>query len=1482
MGQLQHQQRHPQRPLQRSLTSKRSLLSLSIEAHQIGKFPTSQMVTCFSAAALAVGFFLPQITVSNDGSFLVAVAFATSCITILTQVQESAARQIGKPRDLRACCLPSMSTCEWNERLCFFETLVRCDPAVPFHIQVMRGSITRQLPLVNIVVNSTLVVWACAELRRDLMSERTRWCFVIGTPLLSYYCLVGLWLARRAPQAGEALRPATNLVECRRDQQASALLVLAIEFVQFNSLPFNSELGAWHELEFSSLFRYSFLQCEEGCAAWAPPFDGQLRFYCSLGLAWVLFALITLFISHAHQRQLNPPKLAVQTKGSSERAKNPPARMESLSLRAIVRDTIDEGLASARGLGSFGASRAGAACAPRAGTAGSGPNGVSSATQEVFATYTMSSPLWEAVLVIVRSARTAWRIYVHLLGGARDRARRALWEVQHCRQGALVPVLLLLFFVSLLALVVIGSVFTVFLACAVLTWCMLGLLVCAAFGAVTLLHFGIVMNMLSVLLCTEAGSLPVGIVPEALRLADAQVMQRLPTQQCWAGMHWNMVAIALSTLIVLYPVMVFFERKRRAAAMVSYHVRFTSHFLFGKLALSAFSLAFVSWPPAYLFGCAAALFAFLHVNNEREQDNQPACCNVRTVRLLRSMVLCCALWSSGATLATYVLPLSQTSLIVALLVLWALTAAYFLLIIWLPHFEPRYHSEPPSISGRSANLHPGASASTNICGFSAPFGAHGAGSGDRGERGALLVPRAPRAPLVPADEIVAAKSHSLADGAVPDKNDMPSVHAQGADDCKHSSCAPFGVVACIRPECDNGMPLGASASLGQQARLLSRANDSREGIEMEPPRMLGLSAAAARSTIFLDDDGFERPPLSAAVAPPGISPILVSATLAQTQGAAGESSGGGLHAFERVLGVINGVDATVANTAALGPSRNCGFYQASDATELARQLEESRGPVTLLLQRPAVRLRASGCKHGASWEQLELMGTSQIVRNMSLYPQDARLQAECCTMLRLRLERLSAQTTTLAANGGRGACEHQRSVLMRELAVNGTLGVIVNALECHERFAAIQLEAAELLRRLAESGGTLRSRIVAAGALPVLIRALHRHAKLPEVVAAHCELAAEIAGARGAPACTRRDLCKVLAAIGALAAVLHALRRHPRDERIAGACCTLLLAFMEEFEARAQEAPPELYELFSVQALRSALAEARAHCAGSATIKLAATWFLAQRRGGGRSKGSDEHATSVFDSPEHVRSTARVAMTRFGSNAHDGDSDSSDDDAYHGPGSSGCSPVMDNPYDSDPFDTDPFSSSRFSQGDSDVILPVNGVEHCVAVQKQPPPHQLRLGPSLPAAMSSTALAMCTTHLPAVLISPLSAASSGPFSRSGSCDEGSSNHFRRDSDPFSPDSNAACSPSGGWGGEGWGTIAAQNGENEGTSNFNCQDGSRMRPTSTLVSPTALSDGRLSAPPPPISKRQSLTCLYSSQLSAGEDGMMRQASLSTMQI
>ena len=1362
-------------------------------------------------------------------------------------------------------------------------------PPMP-HAQVMRGSITRQLPLVNIVVNSTLVVWACAELKRDLMSERTRWCFVIGTPLLSYYCLVGLWLARRLPQAGEALRTAKSLGECRRDQQASALLVLAIEFVQFNSLPFNSELGAWHELDFSSLFRYSFLQCEEGCARWVPPFDAQLRFYCTLGLAWVLFALITLFISHVHQRQLNPSKLAAPSKVDGECATKLPTRMQPLSLRTIVRETIDEGLASARGLGGFDTSRAGFSCAPCAGaghapssliTAGGGLGGVNSAKQEVIAAYTMSSPLWQAVLAIVRFARNAWRLYVRLLGGARDSAQRALWEVRHFRPGAMVPVLLLLLLTVLMALVVIGGMLTLFLACAVLCWCLFGLLVCAAFAAVTLLHFGIVMNMLSVLICTEAASLPKGTVPELLRLADAQVMQRLPTQQCWAGAHWNMVAIALSTLIVLYPVMVFFERKRRAAAMVSYHVRFTSHFLFGKLALSAFSLAFVAWPPAYLLGCAAALFAFLHVNNEREQDNQPACCNIRTVRLLRSMVLCCALWSFGVTLATYVLPLSQASLVAALFVLWALTAAYFFLIICLPHLEPRYHSEPPSVSGRSICMHSGGGTPMNIGEFAAPFGAQDAGIG---RCCALIVPH------VPAEEPAPWKAHNLAEGGPSQGVGTSPAHARGLNFFEQYSSAPLGSVMRVRQECDNvePRPPWASASLGQRTRLLGPVINSREATAAaERPKALGLSLAAARAIRFLNDDnGFERLPPSAEQAPPRAAPILMSATLAQDHDAAHEHCSGGLHVFERVLGVINGVGAAVANAAVLTPTGN-GLAQGPNATELECQLKEARGPVTLLLQRPAVRLRADGYKRGAVWEQLKSMEASQIVHNMSLYPQDACLQAECCMLLRLRLECLSVSETADAAGVGRDACKQRRMALLHEFAESGTLGVVVNALESHEGFAAVQLEAAAFLKQLTESSGSLRVHIVAAGALPALIRALRRHANMPDVVVAHCELAAEIGGARGAPARTRRDLCMVLAGVGVLAAVLHALHQHPHHERIAGACCALLLAFMEEFEAHAQEAPPELYKLFGVPALRSALAEARAHCAESATVKLAATWFLAQK-GASDSVGNGAQASSDT-SPRSVGSTpGAVTAARFGCNASDSDGDLFDK-VHDVQCSTSCShePRIYDPYDSDPFESDSFSrrqsdwhNSCFSKRDSDPFL--SATEHGAVKQMRALQQHPCLGHSTLAAASCEAMPTVNIRPSVVPTSPLSDASSGSFSRPGSCNRDLCHDSCRDSDPFVPDSGGICLVSTRLERVRGCSCATDDVENEVTYNANRRGGSTVRATANLISPTALVDGRLSVPPPPAGRRSSLTYSVSSQLSTGDDGMMRRASLSTMQV
>ena len=97
------------------------------------------------------------------------------------------------------------------------------------------------------------------------------------------------------------------------------------------------------------------------------------------------------------------------------------------------------------------------------------------------------------------------------------------------------------------------------------------------------------------------------------------VMQRMPTQECWKGRHWLYALASVFTIMVLYPVMIHFERKRQAAAQVSYHVRFTSCMLIGKLALSAMSALLVTTlpPSAYLICCGLILISFLHVASTR-------------------------------------------------------------------------------------------------------------------------------------------------------------------------------------------------------------------------------------------------------------------------------------------------------------------------------------------------------------------------------------------------------------------------------------------------------------------------------------------------------------------------------------------------------------------------------------------------------------------------------------------------------------------------------------------------------------------------------------------------------------------------------------------------------------------------------------------------------------------------------------------------
>ena len=90
------------------------------------------------------------------------------------------------------------------------------------------------------------------------------------------------------------------------------------------------------------------------------------------------------------------------------------------------------------------------------------------------------------------------------------------------------------------------------------------------------------------------------------------------------------------------------------------------------------------------FGAAAVLLVFLHLNNERDQDSQPACCNVRTVRLLRSAVFCSALSSCMVALWTRVQPWSERYALIVLILLWVFIFVYFAALILLPaHYEPR-------------------------------------------------------------------------------------------------------------------------------------------------------------------------------------------------------------------------------------------------------------------------------------------------------------------------------------------------------------------------------------------------------------------------------------------------------------------------------------------------------------------------------------------------------------------------------------------------------------------------------------------------------------------------------------------------------------------------------------------------------------------------------------------------------------------------
>ena len=735
----------------------------------------------------------------------------------------------------------------------------------------------------------------------------------------------------------------------------------------------------------------------------------------------------------------------------------------------------------------------------------------------------------------------------------------------------------------------------------------LGAAVCIAFASIALLHFPILMNMLSVLNCQYDAS------------GMSGTMDRMPEQPCWEGKHWFFAVVSVVTIGVLYPVMIHFERKRQSAAEISYHVRFTSFMVIGKLALSASSALLLNTvpPAAYLLLVLVMLVAFLHVNNQREQDNQPACCNVRTVRLLRSMLLTCALWSVTTTLASTVLQLPDWCLATALGILWLVTIVFFALIINFPQHEPAYQSEAPELvaistvsGGTPKRLYPARGGGGNP---------NGVGGNLNGGCGVLTSPtiggnarstppsRRPGPHESGADSVTASHHHPTQ--AHPYAQHAPNPYpGQGG--------RPLRDEVAERPSTfsPRAAPSGKRGGAGKGERSGSDRTDEAGFRTVYLPAQVSQRPQVE----FYDfDDGFDTPAGGAHgsqkgegvgtaaeggslhpwdVEPPPddlIAIVLATAPPLSCGGHAPLSAGaGGGHLLG---GGMSGCDGELSSgDVIVGVNGEMGL----SAREVERRLDEQHGLLELTVRRAA--LRNGGSKRSRASSHLRAYPERFVAQCMMLYPQDAALQRAGCERL-ARAVREASQRSTLAT-------------LTEELRKACVLPVVLNAMEVHVKSAPVLIVASRFLECVANVDGNLRANLVAAGLLPALCAGLAEHREGAYAVHALCDLCAEVCSARGAPTGSRRAMCEAVAVTGALRAALGAFRAHVTHVGVVAAVCKMLLAYQEEFAAE-QSLPSALTEALCHANTASALENAQQSFSDSPVIQLGAEWAVGVARG---------------------------------------------------------------------------------------------------------------------------------------------------------------------------------------------------------------------------------------------------------------------------
>ena len=703
----------------------------------------------------------------------------------------------------------------------------------------------------------------------------------------------------------------------------------------------------------------------------------------------------------------------------------------------------------------------------------------------------MASPVVLVLITIRETARETLRSYGRLLGGARNVAEGLVDKA--CNSGllgylCLPPLACALVFAFGIALVV-----TLVAVGIVSVACTLGICVCAAFAAIALLHFPILMNMLTVLNCEYDGTGNVG------------VMQRMPTQPCWQGRHWIYALASVFTIMVLYPVMLHFERKRQSAAEVSYHVRFTSCMLIGKLALSAMSALLVSTlpPSAYLICCGAILLFFLHATNIQDQD-QPACCNVRSVRLARSCILTCALWSVATTLAATILDWPDGAFLLILLALWLGSLSYFVTITHLKQHEPAYNPRPFKDDvlrtlheyGAPSHAPPGGGGGGGVGAAAAPDETPGRKTRPVPPSGALDSP-------MPGQQTPGGATKTPSGRRVPPATPWSEAPPAAASRELRDVYLAAGPPA-VRPlvwfyEHDDGFDLSWSEDTTDVVPIV---------LSVEPPSAPPHHAAQHQLPPGAEHDELHAGDAIVAVnGERGFSKVDLSAILAEPE----------LHAPLR----LTVRRAAVRRCAAAG-ERNvkrsrtrvwCDSFPAS-ATRWARVPHDKRGPAPrpeageeIVYAPLSEALGASNelgrdehaalhhsLHYGDGWglrsglrlhhfvkvagggymkPEISLKALSQC---MMLYPQDAELQTNGCERLCRAVIESSASKTL--------------KELIKEINASLIVPIVINTMEVHAGNHRVITPAARLLGAFASMNGWLRANLVAAGVLPALCASL--------------------------------------------------------------------------------------------------------------------------------------------------------------------------------------------------------------------------------------------------------------------------------------------------------------------------------------------------------------------------------------------------------